>query len=263
MFKGIATYDVLREFYGKSYHSNFRKLVCTIGENYYLEEFWTDKTNKYFIRLFDFRKNELNQINTRFKTNHKSKLNNTSNYLIKQLNLGKNIAEYAIEYELDFGFRTTNKYLFESNTGIEIDSINSDRIRICSKLPEGNSRIANYFKEEPDFKYRQAKEYRLTSIQAKQIKDLDEQLKFFENYEIVEEKLNRYIHKRIWGKKEWKEKFDKRMIIFYQDELNMELTNDAKENIGSFNTIHFGTLSPSEYNEKHKLLREFEKKYDQ
>ena len=263
MFKGIVTYDVLREFYGKTYHSNFRILVCTIGENYYQEEFWTDKTNKYYIRLFDFEKNELHQVNTRYKTNQVSKLANSNAYLLKEIKVNGIKTEYSIEYELDFGFKTTNKYSYESNTSIQIDSKNCERIRICSKVPVGNSTIANYFKEEPEFKYRQAKEYKLTSIQNKQPKNLNEQLKVFENYEIVEGKLNRYIHNKIWGKKEWKDKFDKKMISFYQDELNMKLSNEAKENIGTFNTIHFGTLNQTEYNEKYKKLREFEKKYDQ
>lgn len=247
MFEGTITYNVVREFYGKTYHLNFKKLVCFISTDYYKEEFWADKKNKYFVRIFDFKNNELIQINIRYKSIHKSKLPNQSSIEVSQINFKQSESTYEIKHEMDFGFKTCTLYKYKTDTGIIINPDYAEHVRICSKVPTGNNEVASYFKEEPSFRYRQTKEYKLVGIQSKKLKNEEFEIENYKGFEISNGKLNRIIHNRLWGDKKWKEKFDKKMIDFYLNELNIELSAEEKENIGAYNTIHFGIMDEEEY----------------
>jgi len=263
MFIGTITYNVFEEFYGKFYHKNFRKLVCSVGSKHYIEEFWTDKINKYFIRVFNFETNEVTQINSRYKTYQTTKLNSTNKIEILNPINNENQTSFEIKYDVDFGFKAINKYNYISNETIRINPIISEHIRICSKIPNGNNHIANRFKEIPNSRYRQTKEYRLIATQQKELPQLTEYLSKFQNYEQLNGNLNRSIHNRIWTNPNWQRRFKNRMVAFYETELNIKLEKDMKDNIGAYNSIHFGLMDEEEYKSHQQKLREFEKTYDQ
>lgn len=263
MFEGTITYNVIREFYGKVYHQNFKKIVCFISSDHYKEEFWADKKNKYFIRIFDFKNGELAQINMRHKVIHKSKLPAKSSIEIRKLNLKLDESKYEIKYKMDFGFDTSNLYTYKTDTGILINPNYAEHLRICSKIPIGNNEVASYFKEEPKFRYRQSKEYKLVGVQPKKIELSEFDLLNHIDFEINNNRINRYIHHNLWKNSEWKHKFERKMIAFYTEILKIDLSEEEKENIAAYNSIHFGNMNEDDYQLNQSKWRKFEREHDQ
>jgi hypothetical protein len=261
IFEGTVAYNAIHEINGKTYHLNFKKLICFISQGYYKEEFWSDKANKYFIRIFDFKNNELYQINIRYKTIVKSNLKSIKDLIIQNISYENQNSVYELKYSLDFGFKSTSKYSYLTDTGIYVELNNAEHIRICSKVPMGNNEIASYFKEEPSFRYRQAKEYKLVGINPKKVESTEFKLDKYKGFDIKTEKINRVISDNLWSASELKKPFDKRMIHFYENELNRPLTEEQKNNIAAYNSIYFGLLREDEYRKMLLKLRKFEEDY--
>lgn len=263
MFEGTITYNVIREFYGKTYHMNFKKIVCSVAQNYYKEDFWADKKNKYFTRIFDFENWCLYQISYRHKTVQKSKISEYLESNIEKSKIEESRTLYELTYNIDFGFKGTSKYTYKTDSGIFIEPQIAKYIRICSQIPYGNNEVSSYFKEEPNFKYRSTKEYKLVGYHKKKIASLKSELGIFRDFEILTDRINRIEYDKLWGKKIWRLKFEKRIVDFYQNILKFDLTEIERKNIGSFSTIHMGLLKEDEYNTIQKQLRIHEKEYDQ
>lgn len=262
MFEGIITYNVIREFYGEVYHLNFKKIVCFLSSDHYKEEFWSDKKNKYFVRIFDFKNNELFQINTRYKSIHKSKLSNISNIGIDNINFTGDESTYELKYEIDFGFITSSRYVYKTDTSLIVNPIYAEHIRICSKIPIGNNEVASYFKEEPQFRYRPTKEYKLVGIQPQKVEVNEFNLSNYKDFEISSDKLNRIVYNKIWKKSELKNRFEMKLIDFYDKELKIELSEGEKRNIGAYHSIHFGIMNEDEYRVNLNKWWKFERAYD-
>lgn len=198
IFEGTVAYNVVREFNGMDYHWNYKKLVCFISKGYYKEEFWSDKANKYFIRIFDLKNKELYQINIRYKTIVKSNLKSIKDLGIQEISNENQNSVYELEYNLDFGFKTTSKYSYLTDTGIYVDFDDAEHIRICSKVPMGNNEIASYFKEEPSSLYRQTKGYKLVGVISKKLEDTEFEIDKYNGFDIRSENINRVIVENSW-----------------------------------------------------------------
>lgn len=258
IFEGTVAYNVVREFNGKDYNFNYKKLVCFISKGYYKEEFWSDKANKYFIRIFDFENKELYQINIRYKTIVKSKLKSLKDLSIEKISDENKNSGYKLKYDLDFGFKGTSKYSYLTDTGIYVDLENADHIRICSKVPMGNNEIASYFKEEPNSIYRETKGYKLVGVVSKKVESTEFELDKYKGFEIRSGTINRAIQDKWWSKEEQIPR-----IHFFENELNHPLTEDQKNNIIAYSSIYFSLLERAEYFKMISRLRKFEEDYQQ
>lgn len=259
MFEGTIAYHVMSFFDGKPYNVNYKRLVCFIAKGYYKEEFWTDKKNRYFIRIFDFAKQELHQINTRYKTIVTTRLGDSKAILLEEIQCENQSSAYKLGYDLDFGFKSSSRYTYVTDTGIYLDPDNAESIRICSKLPKGNNEIASYFIEEPAFRFRGAKSYKLVGVQPKKIEKNEFELDKFKGFVVTTEKINRVIMDKSWeALGELAKKHNQMMVDFYANELNCVLTEEQKNNIAAFSEIHFGQMDADEYKATQLRLRRFE-----
>lgn len=259
MFEGIATYYSMTEHWGKTYNSNRKRLVCSISKEKYKEEFWADKKNKYFVRIFDFGKNELHQINLKHKTIQKVELSKLPLLTIKELKSEDSFLSYELTYEVDFGYKSSSKYSYKTDTGYFVNPNHAHLIRICSKIPNGNNEIASFIQERPVFRFNKPKEFRLVAIQPKKLSESDFELDKYKDFQFTTRNLNRVIHDKDWSTHRLKQEYFSMLINFYQKELGIELTFEQKENIIAYNFIHFGLMNEYEYKTTEQRLRIFEK----
>lgn len=271
-FEGKIEYKHLT---GKSdrflYHSNFKKIVCTYKKGFFKEDFWANKNEHYYSKIYDSEAGKIFQINHNKKTIQEKEIRHLKEPKITNVKTSESITindmdfecvQYKSEYELDFGFvgQTITKSVLDKK--LELYKGDQKYCSIVSKHNLNNNKISEYHETINNNRYVSNKGMHKTEIQTIKIDQKEFSIKQFSKYQIFNEGIEIYNENTKYKKAKWYPEFKKMMIAYYEEELNCELNDEIKENICAYNIVHFGILNAAEYEELNSKLLKYKTKYD-
>ena len=178
-FEGKIGYKLLTgKATGFLSHMNLKRVICTYKDGFYKEEFWANKNDNYYTKIYNSEVGKLFQINNRKQTIQERDLKDLYDPRISDIVATKTVEidgdkhsciQYKATYELIFGLlgQTITKAVLDEE--IEFKLRDAKYCSVCSKHNATNNKISQYQETENNNRYASNKGIHQTDIQLLKI----------------------------------------------------------------------------------------------